>query len=63
MKAAHVELGGLYLAKVSGQVVSVRIEGKYEFGGWWARNLFTHRRIRIRSAARLRPTPTKEERR
>ena len=54
MKKNDVRIGGLYLAKVSGQVVLIRIEGKSPYGGWDAINTQTNRHVRVRSAARLR---------
>jgi hypothetical protein len=54
MKKADVEIRGVYVAKVSGQLVKVRIERESPHGGWDATNLATGRAIRIRSAARLR---------
>jgi hypothetical protein len=54
MKKAEVEIRGVYVAKVSGQLVTVRIEHESPYGGWDATNLATGRAIRIRSAARLR---------
>lgn len=54
MKKANVEIRGVYVAKVSGQIVKVRIDRESPYGGWDATNLATGRAIRIRSAARLR---------
>jgi hypothetical protein len=54
MKKAEVEIRGVYVAKVSGQLVNVRIERESPYGGWDATNLATGRAVRIRSAARLR---------
>lgn len=61
MKKAEVEVGGVYMAKVSGVLTLVRIDAETSGGGlrarrtWWrATNLKTKREITIRSAARLR---------
>jgi hypothetical protein len=44
----------VYLAKVSNQVVQVRIESENRHGGWDATNLATGKKVRIKSAQRLR---------
>ena len=61
MKKAEVEVGGVYLAKVSGVLTLVRIDAETSGSGlrtsrtWWrATNLKTKREITIRSAMRLR---------
>jgi hypothetical protein len=61
MKKAEVEVGGVYLAKVSGVLTLVKIEEETRGKGlrttrtWWrATNLKTKREITIRSAMRLR---------
>lgn len=54
MKKEDVQIGATYVARVSGKLVAVRILGASQHGGWDAANLVTRRRIRIRSAARLR---------
>lgn len=61
MKKSEVEIGGVYLAKVSGVLTLVKIEGETRSSGlrsartWWrATNLKTKREITIRSAMRLR---------
>jgi len=54
MKKADVEMGGRYVAKVSGNLVAVRIDRESPYGGWDATNLTTGRAVRIRTAARLR---------
>ena len=54
MKKADVEIGGAYVAKVSSNLVAVRIDRESPYGGWGATNLTTGRAVRIRSAARLR---------
>ena len=54
MKKAEVEIRGVYVAKVSGRLVTVRLESESLYGGWDATNLATGRAVRIKSAARLR---------
>ena len=54
MKRQDVQIGSIYIVKVSGVLAKVRIAGKSPYGGWIGRNLATGREIRIRSAARLR---------
>ena len=54
MRKADIHIGGVYTAKVSGQLVRVRIDSESPYGGWDATNLATKRRVRIRSAQRLR---------
>jgi hypothetical protein len=43
MKKREVEIGGVYVAKVSGRLVTVRIDGESPYGGWDATNLGTRR--------------------
>lgn len=54
MKKREVEIGGRYVAKVSGALTTVRIECESPFGGWDATNVRTGRAVRIRSPQRLR---------
>ena len=54
MKKDQVLIGRTYLAKVSGHLARVRIEAESRFGGWDATNTLTRRRVRIKSAQRLR---------
>ena len=54
MKKADVEIGGKYIAKVSGTLVAIRIDRESPYGGWDGTNLATGRSVRIRTAARLR---------
>lgn len=54
MKKAEVQIGGVYVAKVSGHLTTVRIDRESPYGGWDATNVATGRSIRVRSAARLR---------
>lgn len=73
MKRAEVRVGGIYLAKISGRLVRVRLDDELRREGWrtgrkcnyWlTTNLDTGRNITIRSAAKLRSevvTPTHDE--
>ncbi len=54
MKKNDVEIGGLYIAKVSGHLVQVRIDDASPYGGWHATSIATGRAVRIKSAQRLR---------
>lgn len=54
MKKNDVETGATYVAKVSGKLTRVRIERESPYGGWEATNVDTGRRVRIKSAQRLR---------
>jgi hypothetical protein len=54
MKKKDIQIGGRYLAKVSGKLTVVRIDRESRYGGWDATNVATKRSVRIKSAARLR---------
>jgi hypothetical protein len=54
MKKNDVKSGGVYLAKVTDKVVSVRLDAENPHGGWDATNLTTGKKVRIKSAQRLR---------
>ena len=54
MKKNEVKIGGLYHAKVSDKLVTVRIDSANTHGGWNATNTRTGKRILIKSAQRLR---------
>ncbi len=54
MKKNEVKVGGMYVAKVSDKLVTVRIDSMHSGGGWNATNTATGKRIRIKSAQRLR---------
>lgn len=54
MTKNEVKVGGLYHAKVSDKLVTVRIDSAHSAGGWNATNTRTGKRIRIKSAQRLR---------
>lgn len=54
MKQKDVVVGATYIVKVSGRLVSVRLDRNCEYGGWYGTNTMTGREIRIRTAAKLR---------
>ncbi len=54
MKKNAVHLGEQYIAKVSGNLVPVRIDAENPHGGWDGTNTETGRKVRIKSAQRLR---------
>lgn len=54
MKKDEVKIGGTYQAKVSGRLTEVRITGESRHGGWDAVNVLTNKKVRIKTAARLR---------
>jgi len=58
MKKEQVKIGGTYLAKVTDKVVPVRLDKENPQGGWDATNLASNKKVRIKSAQRLRgPAP------
>jgi len=54
MKKNEVKIGGLYHAKVSDRLVTIRIDSAHTRSGWNATNTRTGKRIHIKSAQRLR---------
>ena len=54
MKKNEVQIGETYRCKVSGSVADVRITAENPHGGWDAVNVLTNRKVRIKSAQRLR---------
>jgi len=60
MKKQDVEIGSIYIAKVSAVLTKVRITRQSPYGGWHGTNLATGREVRIRSAARLRRPATEQ---
>jgi hypothetical protein len=54
MKKSEVTIGGQYKAKVTDKVVTVEILAENPNGGWDAKNLATGKKVRIKSAQRLR---------
>ena len=54
MKKDEIKIGNAYQTKVSDRVVTVRIDSTNTHGGWNATNTATGKRIRIKSAQRLR---------
>ena len=54
MNKADVTIGGEYQAKVTNKEVTVRIDAENPNGGWDATNLATNKKVRIKTAGRLR---------
>ena len=56
MNKKEIKIGQVYIAKVSGELASVRITGELAppRSGWIGINLATNRGVHIKSAARLR---------
>ena len=54
MLKAQVEIGKIYVMKVSGSLTRVRLDSVSQYGGWNGTNLATGREVRIRTAAKLR---------
>lgn len=54
MKKADIKVGSTYVAKVTNRLVQVRIDAENPSGGWDATNLTTKKKIRIKTAGRLR---------
>lgn len=54
MKKQQVQIGQLYAAKITDKVVPVRIEAEHEDGGWVGTNTQTNRKVRIKTAQKLR---------
>jgi len=54
MKKDQVKIGETYRAKVSGTLADVKITGENPHGGWDGINVATNRKVRIKSAQRLR---------
>jgi len=58
MKKSEVKIGEVYRVKVSGTIANVRITGESPYGGWDGVNVTTKRKVRIKSAQRLRGLAT-----
>lgn len=54
VKKNEVQIGKVYLAKVSDKVVPVRIDAESPHGGWDGTNMSTNKKVRIKSPQRLR---------
>ena len=54
MKKDEVKVGRHYTAKVSGRMATIRIDAESPNGGWSATNITTRKKVRIKSAQRLR---------
>ena len=54
MKKDEIKIGKHYAAKVSGRMATIRIDAESPHGGWDATNITTRKKVRIKSAQRLR---------
>jgi len=54
MKKSEVKTGKYYTAKVSNRMATIRIDAENPNGGWDATNITTGKKVRIKSAQRLR---------
>jgi hypothetical protein len=54
MLLKDVQIGGTYKAKVTDKVVTIRLDAENPHGGWDATNLATGKKVRVKSAQRLR---------
>ncbi|GAB6166164.1 hypothetical protein JCM19992_21640 [Thermostilla marina] len=54
MKRDEVQIGKVYTARVTNRLVPVRIDGENRHGGWDGTNLATGKKVRIKSARKLR---------
>ena len=54
MTKQDITIGGIYYARISGDLTTVRIEGVSVHGGWHATNTKTQHPVRIRTAGKLR---------
>jgi len=54
MKKNEVKVGQCYMAKVTNSEVPVQIDARNSHGGWDAKNVATGRKVRIKTAQRLR---------
>jgi len=54
MKKNEVKTGKYYTAKVSNRMATIRIDAENPNGGWNATNITTGKKVRIKSAQRLR---------
>ena len=54
MKKDQVQIGQLYAAKITDKIVPVRIDAEHKDGGWTATNTQTNRKVRIKTAQKLR---------
>ncbi len=54
MKKNEIKIGQAYMAKVTNTEAPVRIDAENPLGGWDAKNLITGRKVRIKTAQRLR---------
>ncbi|MEX0652549.1 MAG: winged helix-turn-helix domain-containing protein [Phycisphaeraceae bacterium] len=62
MKKDDVKIGETYRAKVSDRLTTIRIDAEHTDRGWSATNLSTGKKVRIKSAQRLRGPATVSDR-
>lgn len=60
MKKKDVVIGEKYVAKVSGRLVAVRLDGESPYGGWDGTNTETGRKVHVKTAGRLRRPARKD---
>ncbi|MEW6737640.1 MAG: hypothetical protein AB1489_40545 [Acidobacteriota bacterium] len=60
MKKADVKIGNIYVVKVSGKLTTVRLTRPSPYGGYEGINVATGRKVRIKSAAKLRYEATEK---
>lgn len=61
MIKSAIQIGGRYVAKVSGSLTVVEIKSAPPSGGWFALNCATDRTIRVRGGQRLRKQVSDEQ--
>ena len=54
MKEKEVHVGHYYRVRVSGKIAVVRLDSESRYGGWDATNMSTLKRVRIKTAVKLR---------
>lgn len=54
MKKDQVQIGQTYHAKITTKIVPVRIDAEHKDGGWTGTNTQTNRKVRIKTAQKLR---------
>lgn len=54
MKKKDIEVGEIYIVKVSGVLCHIKVLQESPYGGWTGKNLVTNKTIRIKTAKRFR---------